>query len=405
MTNRVDPPSNADEPRWVRPVLTLLILIGMGLAADALYAEHRLQQGLSGGALCTAVPGSNCDAVLSSDYAQWFGIPLPVYALAYYGALLILTVGRFRPHLRRGLITLGVFFACLLSVGLFYITRTILHAVCPICYAMYGVHFLLLLTVLMAWGSPVRVIKNAWFEHALFRFSTVGSVLILVLFGITGRSGETSQWKEWNPTKTPSTISQAEMFYTNLESIGRARLQPGTCTPLYGDPAAPLKMWEFSDFQCPWCRRMALTLKSLVNQFGPDLYIEYCHYPLDSRCNPKIQSSVHPYACELALLAECAALRGQFRRVHDEIFQNQDKIEDWLAGRVPTRVNLRDLRACTAESDVLDRVQRQIALGEMLNVTGTPTLFLNGLRLSEAPVNLFPELLRLELKRIQSGAP
>lgn len=388
----------SQEPIWFISIIILLLIIGIGLAGYALYTESRIEQGERAGGLCSIVENGGCNVVLTSPYARWFGIPLPGLALIFYLGLLSIFVIKIPANLRNGLFTLGVLFSCLLSLYLFYITRAVLKTVCPICYAMYLVHFLLLGFLILRWGSPVRILRNAWNEYALFRWLSGISTLTLIIFVIAGRTSESSTWQEWNPVKETRPVSQASFYYQHLKSLGRVDLKPGMCTPLYGTPDAPLKIWEFSDFQCPWCKRMAGVMELLIQQYGQNLYIEYCHYPLDSRCNARVQKSLHPYACELALLAECAALRGQFRRIHDEIFQNQENIEAWLSGQIPSSIDIGDLRSCISRNEIIGRVEEQITLGQMLNVTATPTVFLNGLRLTEAPVEYFADILKLELE-------
>jgi len=139
-----------------------------------------------------------------------------------------------------------------------------------------------------------------------------------------------------------------------------------------GPPDADFQIIEFSDFQCPFCRRAATILDSVRQRFGDRLAIIYRHYPIEA---------IHPHAVDAALAAECAADQGMFPQFHDALFKYQDSIgvAPWtriaaLAG-VPDSVRL---STCILEGGHRGRVTKDLATADRIGIQATPTFIFNG---------------------------
>lgn len=394
------------ERKGWRVVFSILLFVALLVAGYAYQTELLVEKGGKAGGLCSLWGLSSCEYVLTSEYARWFGLPLPVYAAGFYLALLVCIWGPWESSLRWSLAFLGSTTAVFISFVLFVVTRKILHAACSICYSMYALHILMWGTVLWGMQRPWSTFKGNWNRLKIFRAVAYSLALILVVGTWYGRPAKNNAWSPWNPlsqdesseTNTNKSSSAFETFYQQLLQSPRALLEPGLCTPLYGSPSAKVRLWEFSDFQCPWCRRMASTLETLIERFPSDLYIEYCNFPLDPSCNPQVRTGGHPLACRLALIAECAARVGEFRTVHNDIFRYQDVASEWLAGTIPESVAHRYM-SCAQEGLTLPRIKNQIQLGLQLHIDSTPTLFINGMRLSGVNPDWLPEIIVREIER------
>ena len=87
-----------------------------------------------------------------------------------------------------------------------------------------------------------------------------------------------------------------------------------------GDPGARVVVIEYSDFQCPFCRRWYDdTLPEVRDLVGTDVAIAFLHFPL---------VQIHPNAAGAHLAAECAGEQGKFWEMHDLLFERQD---EWAA--------------------------------------------------------------------------
>lgn len=80
-----------------------------------------------------------------------------------------------------------------------------------------------------------------------------------------------------------------------------------------GSGNAPIKIVEFSDFECPFCERVYPTIKALREKYGDKISLEYRQYPL----------SFHPNAQKAAEASECAGEQGKFWEMHDAMFEAQ----------------------------------------------------------------------------------
>ncbi len=81
-----------------------------------------------------------------------------------------------------------------------------------------------------------------------------------------------------------------------------------------GDPNAPVTIVEFSDFQCPFCKRAHPTVQQVLNEYSGRVKVVYMHLPL----------SFHEYAQKAAEAFECARDQGREWEMHDKIFDGDN---------------------------------------------------------------------------------
>jgi len=124
---------------------------------------------------------------------------------------------------------------------------------------------------------------------------------------------------------------------------------------------------EFSDYQCPFCRKTDAILDSIIR--GSHARIAYHHMPL---------TTIHASAEGAARAAICAEEQGQFRSVHHLLMSSENWITDrnWIglakAGGIPRE---RDFAACLESERVTKRLKADYALAVRLGVTSTPAFF------------------------------
>lgn len=145
-----------------------------------------------------------------------------------------------------------------------------------------------------------------------------------------------------------------------------------------GNSEATVVLTEYSDFQCPACAQFQPVLKDIVNEFGDKLKFEYKHYPLP----------IHPLAIPAARAAEAAGQQGKFFEFHDALFENQAEWSNSANPMVNFMVYANDIGLDTAQfkrqygSSILrEKVRSEQLEGMNLNITGTPTFYLNGVKM------------------------
>lgn len=147
---------------------------------------------------------------------------------------------------------------------------------------------------------------------------------------------------------------------------------PVGSSPLMGPADLPVTIVEFSDFQCPYCASAKPLLAQVLQKYEGRVNYTFKHFPL----------SFHPAAKPTAIASLAAQEQGKFWPMHDVLFQNQrtldpGKLEEYAqaAGLDVERFKL-DLASKRAEYE--KRVDADFALGQSIDVRGTPTLYIGG---------------------------
>lgn len=139
-----------------------------------------------------------------------------------------------------------------------------------------------------------------------------------------------------------------------------------------GNPRAPVRIVEFSDFQCPFCAKTHPALEAVRRRHPDRVAVLYRHFPLDP---------IHPYARRAAVASECAAAQGRFAEYSDALFAQQDSIGVKSWARFAAETGVRDTAAfgrCVTDARALANVERDARAGRDNDVQVTPTLVING---------------------------
>ncbi|MBF0126477.1 MAG: DsbA family protein [Magnetococcales bacterium] len=158
-----------------------------------------------------------------------------------------------------------------------------------------------------------------------------------------------------------------------------------------GDAKAPVTIIEFSDFECPYCRRAQVVLKKVQEAYGDKVRMVFRHYPLP----------FHAKAPKASEAAQCAQDLGKFWPMHDLLFDEKTKLEvpDLKVHAKTLGLDQEKFDKCLDSGKHGDRVMADLADGKKLGVTGTPTFFINGVRLVGAqPFEKFKAVIDEELK-------
>lgn len=148
--------------------------------------------------------------------------------------------------------------------------------------------------------------------------------------------------------------------------------------PSQGAADAPITIVEFSDFQCPYCKRMTDVFENgLSAEERRDIRIIFRNYPLP----------MHPWAKDAAEVAGCAALQSDdaFWKVHDYFFQNQTtftadnvRANATAFALASAGVDKAQFQTCLDKRLAVGGVTQDMDLGNKNGVHATPTLFING---------------------------
>jgi protein-disulfide isomerase len=145
-----------------------------------------------------------------------------------------------------------------------------------------------------------------------------------------------------------------------------------------GPTEAPVSILEFADFECPFCASFHKDVKALRVHYPTQVALTFVHFPLP----------MHRFAEPAARVAECAGDQGRFEAMYDVLFEQQDKfgLKPWseFASEAGVEDNTA-FEACIKRTDPIPHVADGKALGNQLDVQGTPTVMINGWKLGHPP--------------------
>lgn len=174
----------------------------------------------------------------------------------------------------------------------------------------------------------------------------------------------------------------------NVDAIG----------PSKGPADAPVVLIEFSDYQCPFCKRSEPTVLEILKKYPTQVRLVYRHMPLDG---------LHPRARAAAIAAVCAENQGKFWEYHDALFANQQALADADLDKYATQVGLDPaaFKTCRQDPASETRVNNDSMAARAAGLTGTPAFFVNGILVSGArPIEDFTRWIDQEIAA-KSAAP
>lgn len=159
----------------------------------------------------------------------------------------------------------------------------------------------------------------------------------------------------------------------------------------FGNKAAAITIVEYSDFQCPFCKRGYQTIEQVKKEYGDKVRVLFKHMPLD----------FHPLAMPAATYYEAIALQDHKKAeaFHNMVFENQDMLKDKgeayfkeVAKKVGA--DMKKVEADIKSETVKKQIAADMAEAKSFNINGTPGFLINGVSLRGAyPFPAFKEII------------
>jgi protein-disulfide isomerase len=167
--------------------------------------------------------------------------------------------------------------------------------------------------------------------------------------------------------------------------------------PARGPKEAKLTILEFTDYQCPFCRKSQETVEALVAAYPNDIRLQIVHFPL---------TQIHSHAGLAARATAAAAAQGRFWEMHERLFAADGKLSRGDLVRYAEELGLdrAAFEAALDSKEISAAVESDIALATRLGVRGVPAFFINGRKVQGAlPLERLKAIVEEELALADSA--
>jgi protein-disulfide isomerase len=179
-----------------------------------------------------------------------------------------------------------------------------------------------------------------------------------------------------------------EQARAEMEADNKVWDIPDEDSPVFGNTKDPkLTIVEFTEFQCPYCSRIAPTMKELNNKYPDKIKFVYKHFPL----------SFHANAQAAAAASIAAHKQGKFWEFRYALAPHSRELSDSMYIAVAKEIGLdieKFKKDMVLDSAMMARIDKDFQLGVKVGVQGTPNFFINGKRQDRFSPDLVEKLLK-----------
>lgn len=392
--------------------------LGLAASAASTWVHYRILTDPTYASFCDVSSTFNCTEAYTSRFGAVGGVPIALFGLLFFAAVLgLIALGSRSPEARGNLAgylfvlsTLGLAVVLYLA----YASYVVLNVVCVLCVGTYAAIIGLFLlsgasTKVPMTSLPSRAIHDlrrlvrtpsALAATVVFLAASAAAVAIFPEQRLTAAASDPvaagEQASPAVPTANASQVQQLEQYLAQ---------QPRVPVMAPSDGAAVVIL-KFNDYQCPACGQTYRDYKPVFAKWNAQApgKIKFISkdYPLERECNQFIAQDLHPGACEAAVAVRLAREKGKGEAMEDWLIANQQAMNpDTVRKAAATVGGVTDFDRRYAST--LELVKADIAQGAQLKITGTPTFFMNGMRLPGLRAEFFDAAIAWELKRVAAG--
>ena len=190
---------------------------------------------------------------------------------------------------------------------------------------------------------------------------------------------------------------QAKLFRDYAVKYTLAPLEPQILSisadddPSVGPAVAKVTIVAFVDFQCSACAAFSPLMKKVIAEFGPNVRLVVRDFPL---------TQIHENGMDAALAGFAARQQGKFFEMADLMYVNQDALDSASLDRYASQLgmNVAQFQRDAKSPAAVTEVRTDITDGNSYGVNGTPTIFVNGIRLQRLTTASFRTAIQNALK-------
>jgi len=327
---------------------------------------------------CSVSDFVDCDGVAKTSYSQFLGIPLCLWGMFFYLFVMAMLFAdklakfklfRFMEVFKNpqsyifclGLLAFTIS-ACLAGISLFEI-----HKICVLCIATYLVDLALAIIAKDFSKSIFFEIKQSvsdFIDAIKIKKYLIAFISVVVVF--SGILTYTTLSNVLTPQiKNMKIKFSGEKTYQNDGNI-------------MGSPNAKVTIHEYFDYNCASCYMLGISLERIMNELD-DVRIVQHNMPLDSACNPLLETGGHQGSCQMARYALAAKKQGKFREVHEIFFDKTPSTEEEIIQllKQDRTIDIKKLQEDANSPEIKAELKQEIDEAIQKEIEATPTVIIN----------------------------
>jgi uncharacterized membrane protein/predicted DsbA family dithiol-disulfide isomerase len=361
--------------RVALPALILfLAIIGIGLSIELSIIHYKTHTDPAFHSVCAVSENVNCESVALSPYSVFMGLPVSIWGIVGYLMILVFAGGSIIYRKKdegflSGVLFLLTLIALVVSIVMGYISYARIASLCLFCMGTYIVNGIVAVLSFFYINSFSKPVFRRIIDDIFGIFKSVYLLIFLIIIAFAPLSSAfvliPSYWvtKGWDEISIPA---------NGVDKEGEHWI---------GAEQPVLTVYEFTDYQCPYCRSAHKNVRKLIAKYSDRVRVIHKHFPLDNKCNSNVKIKFHEYACNFSYAVECAGQQGKFWEMNDLIFSGQEKAKadsiDIERLAILLGLNKSEFDACIKSTETSVKIKKDINDGIKNGIRGTPTFIIN----------------------------
>jgi len=396
-----------------RPLILAFAALALAASGYASYVHYQMILDPLYAPACDVSSTVQCTDVFTSAYGSMLGVPVAIGGIIWSVAVLLLAgLGMGSADRDRAAASAGYVF--LLSViGLAavfyfaYISFFVLKTLCPACATVYvaviGIFLLSSRAASIALTSlpgrldkDLRAVMMRPVAAVLALLWVVGSVTLIAFFREDEGQAPQREQAAAVPTAPVETLDEGQLAEWHAWLDRQPRL-----TDVAAVAPVKVRLIKFNDYQCPSCRATWTLYKDVIARLSakyPGAFkYETLDYPLEPECG---FGGVHQSACEGAVAVRLAREQNRDPEMEAWLYEHQPELtRDSIKGALRTIAKVSGDEYDSRYAEIIPKVREDAQLGNKLGVTGTPTFYLNGIKMPSVRAAHLEAAVEYELRK------
>ena len=397
----------------VRYALIGLSALGLVASCAALYVHYQILTDPNyTNSFCDVNETVSCQQTLQSQYATVAGVPVAAGGAIWSALVLMLSGWGMRAPKSDGASRASGYVFLLSTLGLavvFYLGYAsffVLRQACPLCITMYvsviGIFLVSasaagpLAALLSGMGKDLTAITGNPTAAGLAVIWVVASAGLVLAFP-REQAASSTQAAASVPAVPVETLAPEQLVELHAWVDRQPRVAEAMPTG-----TAKVLLLKFNDYQCPSCRQAWILYKDIIAKYEaayPGVFrYESRDFPLEIECG---MGGVHGGACEAAVAVRLAREKNLDKQLEATLFERQSPsmTGDDVKAALKEVTKISESEFDARYKQVLEAVKADAQFGQKLGVSGTPTFFLNGIKLGGFRPVAFDAVIAYELKK------